>query len=225
MLRAAPSEMAGRESRARLLMPSFLVVTAAMACGQSDDANDSATNPPGFNGSGAGGSAGTGQVVTAGTVSNPPFPTDCPLQEPRDGQSCSWGFRYAGSCEYPGRPDPCGFATSATQAECVEGVWVVELGSSGVSCNPPMPVPCPAELPMAGQLCRQGFQVYPAACGYTTPDCPTITARCAADGAWQVDTGGCVPPSEGGAGGQGGGAFEPAAGAANEASAGAGGAP
>lgn len=200
--------MAGRESRARLLAPSFLVVATAIACGQTEDQNDIATNPPALEGGSAGAS-------TFGGSSNPPV-VGCPGTEPVAGEACSSG---AGSCEYPG-PKACGTLTQyTTTAACVGGKW--ELKQSGfVSCNPPMPVPCPSALPLPGQSCRQGFEVYPDSCSYATPDCLNIAASCVA-GLWQLDSGACIPPAgEGGAGGQAGATFEPVAGAAGEPAAG-----
>ena len=184
--------MAGRESRARLLAPSFLVIATAIACGQTQDANDIATNPPWTGTGGDGGSAGTGPV-TAGTGANPPYLVPCPAAQPTDGENCAFGFGvYPGSCDYPGRPGSCGFATSPTHATCEAGTWRVVPGVAGPSCNPPMPLSCPSTIPAVDSACgADSPTVYPAPCIYATEQCAQLRLDCVA-ARWQI--GACAPP-------------------------------
>jgi hypothetical protein len=60
---------------------------------------------------------------------NPPIPA-CPVTAP------SYGLPCIGSlvCNYP--DGPCSFPRKAT---CIGNAWVVEVGVSNISCNPPRP--------------------------------------------------------------------------------------
>jgi hypothetical protein len=101
--------MAGRETRARRLLPSFIAVAGIIACGQTEDGPEIATNPPSpvpdgsqagnGNSGGRDSFGGTGgQVIIGGTAGssgswggfvNPPCTVlSCPASLPEPGSSC-----------------------------------------------------------------------------------------------------------------------------------------
>ncbi|XYH92632.1 hypothetical protein ACMHYB_32740 [Sorangium sp. So ce1128] len=107
----------------------------------------------------------------------------CPEEEPERGSSCEaddLSCDYIDSCD-----NPIGY-------ECVDGAWQVE---SEISCNPPPPPECPAEMPATGSACWQ----IGAGCAYGgPPDCPEPTiVTCGDDGTWSVTTiaVSCNPPA------------------------------
>ena len=165
-----------RQQRARLLAPSFLVVSTGLACGK-----EPLWNPDGD----------PGQVVvsTAGATFKAEPETKCPAELPAVGASCEEPQR----CEYP-EPDPAcfGIIMHYQVAECVNGAWTRSFRSGG-SCNPPGPMPpmppmpptiCPVEMPPLGSACSSGFS--PTACLYQLPECSNpITVACT-NGSWQT---------------------------------------
>lgn len=183
--------MAGRESRSRLLVPSFVIVASAWACGQTTDGGEISMNPPPqtggstgphfFGGNGGGGTSGGGNGGTGGHA--------CPEAEPAQGVDCQ---PFVGQCTYNVGASAC----EGRLATCAEGHWQVRpLGS----CNPPMLVPCPSALPAEGSICREGFKMYPPQCAYVTTCGGDAVAHCdAATGAWIVE--GCDDVGAGGGG-------------------------
>ncbi|WP_437662728.1 hypothetical protein [Sorangium sp. So ce1182] len=105
----------------------------------------------------------------------------CPEELPERGSSCEaddLSCDYIDSCD-----NPIGYG-------CVDGAWQVE---SEMSCNPPPPPECPAELPATGSACWQ----IGAGCAYGgPPDCPDPTiVTCGEDGTWSVTVAvSCNPP-------------------------------
>lgn len=110
--------MAGRDTRARRLLPSFIAVAGVIACGQTEDGPSHSINPPppvsdgtqaggrdsfggtagrdSFGGTAgqliggtAGSSGSSGSSSTGGGVSNPPCTVlACPTSLPESGSSC-----------------------------------------------------------------------------------------------------------------------------------------
>lgn len=105
----------------------------------------------------------------------------CPEEIPERGSSCEADDL---SCEYIDSCDnPIGYG-------CVDGAWQVE---AEMSCNPPPPPECPAEMPATGSACWQ----LGAGCAYNgPPDCPDPTiVTCGEDGTWSVTVAvSCNPP-------------------------------
>jgi hypothetical protein len=190
--------MAGRASRAQKLVPSFLMVAGALACGNVHDDTEIVGNPPP-----PGGSAGVGGTGGSGGSTDP----GCPAQKPAEDASCDTSV----SCSYPGVAGPCG--PPGATAKCIGKRWRLET-ELGFSCNPPIPVPCPATAPVDGAECHVGFNMFPAVgCHYESPTC----ADAVCTDVWHVTS--CVVTGEAGAGGQG------AGGEAGASEGGAGGAP
>ena len=106
---------------------------------------------------------------------NPPA-VECPAETPTAGAACDASLQDCGYGDCYGSP--------TTSASCVDGTWQVSV----MSCNPPMPPPCPDEKPsgecfVEAQKCNYG-------------DCagsPTIFATCT-DGTWSVVQRSCNPP-------------------------------
>lgn len=191
--------MRRRESRARLLAPSFLIVTTGWGCGKTLWSTDA---EPGT------------ELVNAAGASFEAAPK-CPASLPVSGAVCAESQR----CEYP-EPDPAcgGLITNYEVAECVDGAWAHSFRFGG-SCNPPGPMPpmppvaCPTDMPPLGAACPPNYA--PSACAYQLPECANpITVACAA-GTWQSrDV--CTVLEVGGAGPGGGAAGESGAAGASE---------
>ena len=124
----------GREKRSRLLLPSFVVVASAYACGGTAirDPGDSVvgsagseyvgggtTNPPPvFDGGGGGYVGGGPNVVIGGSPgsTNPPgfgASTVCPEAIPVDGSNCGVHYPTGYECKYNSL---CGTVTATCQA-------------------------------------------------------------------------------------------------------------
>ncbi|EYF00378.1 hypothetical protein [Chondromyces apiculatus] len=117
---------------------------------------------------------------------NPPLPTEegCPETAPPDGLPCA---EVNLNCYYPDSSCP-EFTTQCNS----EGRW--ETSDVIVSCNPPEPDWCPAEMPMQGTPCSapEGIE-----CTYMTPTgCGDMESYATChEGAWVVSLTTCNPPS------------------------------
>lgn len=190
--------MAGRQSRADRLVPTFFIVASALACGEvasgeGDDAKDESTT------------AGSGAVT-----SNPPYPGS-------GGVGANPPYPYSGSGGVGGNPLDAGTsgAGGTIYVPGYGGAGGVNPGTGGFSNPPILVVPCPATLPVDDSSCSTGelFKRYPALCTYASAGCPNAQAACDPSiGKWRVEacdggvgnSAGGAPADAGGAGGAGG---------------------
>ena len=191
--------MMSRESRARLLAPSFLIVAVVGAsCGEPDDDDCGAgCNPPWIPISEGGAAAedggastdggGTGNATNAGgstnvggsTVGRPgcekpaPRVIDCPDEIPLTGEHCvvGYSYRYPERCDY--RRD-CGVVVATCRSD---GAWLVD------DC-----FTCPDVQPADGQAC----ETPELRCAYGEEPCRS-EVRCMGD-TWVDYTATCNPP-------------------------------
>lgn len=120
--------------------------------------------------------------VMSPTSCNPPPPhPQCPATEPVPGEACSPSLQ--GECYYR----DC-YGTPSVTAKCgADSTWDVSV----MSCNPPPPPRCPADMPMNGEACSLPplAECQYAGCG----DFKSI-ATCGADSKWSTSIGSCNPP-------------------------------
>jgi hypothetical protein len=140
--------MMGREKRAQLLLPSFVFVAAAAACGGTVEGEGGtggatiATNPPAisyggqiatnpppiaYGGNSSGGNSSGGYGNVAGSTNPPPIAA-CPTTVPVNGSACVSSTPRSYECDY-GTGDPC----TTTLAWCMGGVW--SLGGYAIDCS------------------------------------------------------------------------------------------
>jgi hypothetical protein len=186
--------MAGRESRAKRLLPSFIAVAGMLACGQTEGGPELSVNPPAPPGS-TGGSAGN-----AGNVGHVFTPGGCSASGP-GGSGCTGGYT-GGSAGYTGGSGGYTGGTAGVN------------GMGGTAGNPPCTLlACPDSLPDSGTSCAPQvgepfvFCWFRPVCVYETPRCGSVGAQCDLQ-TWQVDScgaggapgdGGGGAPTEGGA--------------------------
>ncbi|MDI3287844.1 hypothetical protein [Polyangium sp. 15x6] len=119
------------------------------------------------------------------TVTSNPPPTEepsCPPEQPMQGEACNSDL----TCNYE---FDVGCGPQPATATCENDAWVID---AGISCNPPVPQPCPPEMPSQGEACS-GTMI----CNYEFDDgCgpKTVLASCQ-DDVWVINAGvSCNPP-------------------------------
>jgi hypothetical protein len=181
--------VSARQSRARLLAPSFVVVATTLGCGESELIR----NPPPLPSS-----------PTAPIANSP-----CPAYAPSSGELCVGSSTCSfGHCS----------AQNQT-ARCVAGRWQVTQGPVCNPPAPGPSSPCALEPPPEGSGCTVADpRLAPQICVYPgVQGCAVTTARCVGVvpsplGKWEV-TDGCAGGGGAGAGGGGAGAGGGGAGA------------
>jgi hypothetical protein len=119
----------------------------------------------------------------------------CPSMLPRAGSACAPGVD----------PESCHDANGTTMG-CPSGVGTTVRCDPATRrwvdlpaiCNPPPPVQCPPERPLAGSACPPGHYVtMPLACGYDLCGMRLATqATCSGPGSvWSVQQSSCNPPA------------------------------
>ncbi|HVU06131.1 MAG TPA: hypothetical protein VHE30_30480 [Polyangiaceae bacterium] len=163
--------MTKKHSRIERLKAPFVVTALLAATGCGGSVNEGNGQPlegnggSGGSGGSSGGGAGAGGWDGTGGSQNPPPPI-CPATVPLAGDGCS----YTGApCTYPAA-GPCQLTYTAS---CVNwtngggGVWQVSSEPGNWSCNPPPPILCPSEPPVAGTSCAGPLGPYSGSdCGY-----------------------------------------------------------
>ena len=203
--------MMGREKRAKLLVPSFIVAAAAAAaaCGGTSvgqptmssagaGGDTTTTNPPPISYGGIGNpppldQGGYGSV--AGGTTNPPPIAGCPTSIPQNGSACAPSASGDYECDYNTES-----ACTTTLAYCRNGTWSLAgyaidcsvggsggsgplppAGAAGEGPTEPPTVTCPPVVPSVGAYCYKPSTVTSYLCDYTTA-CGSYEATC--DGHW-----------------------------------------